>query len=182
MSRLEAGLAVFNAKDRSELGRELRACLRAQEWVMQLLALRPYPDVASLLTTAQEAAQRLGDEDVDSALSAHPRIGERPDGGGAQAEASRREQAGVDGEDPEVGRRLRAGNAAYEERFGHVFLIRAAGRSGPQVLAALEQRLGNDVATERGIVREQLAQIAELRLERMLAAWSDSPAGPAASS
>jgi 2-oxo-4-hydroxy-4-carboxy-5-ureidoimidazoline decarboxylase len=49
-----------------------------------------------------------------------------------------------------------------------VFLIRAAGRSGPEILAALTERLENDPETEAGVVRDQLAQIAELRLGALL--------------
>ena len=37
-----------------------------------------------------------------------------------------------------------AGNVAYEERFGHVFLICATGLSGEEMLTALRSRLGND--------------------------------------
>ena len=61
-------------------------------------------------------------------------------------------------------RRLRAGNEAYEERFGRVFLIRAAGRSAEEILAALESRLSNDEDTEQAIVADQLREIALLRL------------------
>lgn len=82
---------------------------------------------------------------------------------------SRREQSGVDTSDADVAERLRAGNRAYEERFGHVFLIRAAGRSAAEILSALDERLGNDPATERRVVAEQLREIAVLRLEKELA-------------
>ena len=164
---LADGLAGFNSADARELSRELRTCLRADEWVRQLLALRPYPDVTSLLVTAQDAAERMDEADLESALSAHPRIGERPTGAGAEAVASRREQAGV-GDDAQVAARLAAGNAAYEQRFGHVFLIRAAGRSAPEILAALEQRLEHDDDTERRVVKQQLGEIAVLRLERLI--------------
>ena len=169
-------LAGFNAADARELARELRTCLRADQWVRQLLALRPYPDLPSLFTAAQDAAERMDADDLASALAAHPRIGDRPAGGGAEAAASRREQAGVGGDDPELAARLAAGNAAYEERFGHVFLIRAAGRSAAEILAALEQRLGHDEETEAAVVREQLGEIAALRLERLLGALDEREA------
>ena len=52
--------------------------------------------------------------------------------------------------------------------FGHVFLIRAAGRSAAEMLAELRRRLGNDPATERREVVDQLAQITRLRVERLL--------------
>ncbi len=63
---------------------------------------------------------------------------------------------------------LLAGNRAYEARFGHVYLIRAAGRSPAEMLAALQRRLGNDPDTERGEVTRQLAEITRLRVERLV--------------
>jgi len=64
--------------------------------------------------------------------------------------------------------RLRAANAAYEARFGHVFLIRAAGRSSEEILAELERRLANDDATEREETVTALRDIALLRLEKVV--------------
>jgi 2-oxo-4-hydroxy-4-carboxy-5-ureidoimidazoline decarboxylase len=63
---------------------------------------------------------------------------------------------------------LVAANRAYEERFGHVFLIFASGRSQAEILAAATERLGNDEETEQGIVADQLRRIALLRLEMLL--------------
>ena len=60
---------------------------------------------------------------------------------------------------------IAAGNAAYEERFGRVFLIRAAGRTPEQILAELRaparQRRRRPRRPRRS---EQLAEIALLRL------------------
>jgi 2-oxo-4-hydroxy-4-carboxy-5-ureidoimidazoline decarboxylase len=57
------------------------------------------------------------------------------------------------------------GNRAYEGRFGHVFLIRAAGRSGAEILTELERRLGNPPEVEHEEMLDNLRQIALLRLE-----------------
>jgi 2-oxo-4-hydroxy-4-carboxy-5-ureidoimidazoline decarboxylase len=84
-----------------------------------------------------------------------------------EAEWSRREQA-VGRSDVTTQDALREGNAAYERRFGNVFLIRAAGRRAPETLVELRRRLGNDEASERGEVTEELAQITRLRLEKLL--------------
>ena len=54
---------------------------------------------------------------------------------------SRAEQSGVGSDDADLADRLRNGNRDYEKRFDRVFLIRAAGRSGEQILAELERRL-----------------------------------------
>ncbi len=141
---------------------QLLSCLAVPRWVDDVLAGEPYADRDAAVARADEAARALTDEELDQALSGHPRIGER---GGSQ---SQREQAGVDPEAGNTAARLAAGNAAYEERFGRVFLIRAAGRDAEAILAELDRRLGNDDATERDETVDNLRQIALLRLEALL--------------
>jgi 2-oxo-4-hydroxy-4-carboxy-5-ureidoimidazoline decarboxylase len=68
----------------------------------------------------------------------------------------------------EVKAALAEANRAYEERFGHVFLIFATGRTDTEMLAAARRRLGNDDATERDVVRGELRRIIGLRLDRLL--------------
>ena len=63
---------------------------------------------------------------------------------------------------------IAGGNRAYEDTFGHVFLICATGLSGDQVLAALRYRLGNDQAEERRIVIDELRKITKLRMRKLL--------------
>ena len=104
---------------------------------------------------------------LDQALAAHARIGERRLGSTTEDRWSRTEQAGALAVDTDVQERLAEGNRRYEERFGHVFLIRAAGRSAEEMLAALEERLGHDDATERDVVRRELAEIVRLRLLKL---------------
>ena len=54
--------------------------------------------------------------------------------------------------------------------FGSVedLLIRATGRTAPQMLAAALERLGHDEQTEQAVVREELSQIVRLRLDKLL--------------
>ncbi len=75
-----------------------------------------------------------------------------------------REQSGVDAS-ADTAARLAAGNAAYEERFDRIFLVRAAGRSAEEILALLAQRLTHDPETELAVTAGQLREIALLRLE-----------------
>ena len=98
------------------------------------------------------------------------RLGERRLGSTTEDRWSRSEQAGALALDTDVQERLAEGNRRYEERFGHVFLIRAAGRSAEEMLAALEERLGHDDDTERDVVRRELAEIVRLRLLKVLGA------------
>ena len=147
----------------------LLACVRVPRWAEEILAGRPYASVDDVVRAAEGAAEPWTDEEVDGALARHPRIGEKAVGDDPDAAHSAREQSGVDGRDADVAERLRAGNLAYEERFGHVFLIRAAGRDADEILGQLEQRLTNDAATERRNAAQQLREIAVLRLQGELA-------------
>jgi 2-oxo-4-hydroxy-4-carboxy-5-ureidoimidazoline decarboxylase len=161
-------VTVFNALSAEDAAQRLAGCLHASGWVASMLAGRPYPDRAGLLAEAYRSGAALTDDDLATALARHPRIGERPSGGGRDAAHSRTEQGGVDAADAQLAAELHAGNVAYEAKFGQVFLIRAAGRSGPQILAALTERLAHDPQTEAVVVREQLAEIAQLRLGVLL--------------
>ena len=88
---------------------------------------------------------------------------------GAEASWSRHEQsAAAQSADDATRRELVAANRAYEERFGHVFLIFASGRTQAEILAVARERLGHDEPAERAIVADELRRIARLRLERVL--------------
>jgi 2-oxo-4-hydroxy-4-carboxy-5-ureidoimidazoline decarboxylase len=102
------------------------------------------------------------------ALAAHPRIGDRVEGSSSEAESSRREQSSMDDADAATRDALIEGNKAYEERFDHVFLIRASGRAPAEMLAELRRRLDNDPETEQAEVIEQLAQITGLRVKALV--------------
>ena len=108
------------------------------------------------------AAATLTDDEVAAALARHPRIGERA-GAGHDAAFSAREQAAVAPDDE-----LMTGNKEYERRFGRVFLIRAAGRTAPEILAELRRRLDNDEATQQAETVAQLREIALLRLPEVV--------------
>jgi len=100
-----------------------------------------------------------------SALVRHPRIGERASGDPGDVALSAAEQSGVSSSDAAA---LAAGNAAYEERFGYIYLICASGLSGEQMLAALRERLTHDDAAERLVVMDELRKIAALRLAKAI--------------
>ena len=155
----------FNQLPDEEAAAQLLAVCHSRRWAKEVAAGRPYADLAALQRAADEVWLGLGPEDWLEAFAAHPRIGQA---GGASADWSRQEQAGVGGA-TDVQERLARGNADYEARFGHVFLISAAGRDAPEILSALTERLGNDPATELRVAAEEHRRITRLRLERLMA-------------
>jgi len=158
---------AFNALPPDRAEADLLTCCASTTWARRVAAGRPYPDLPALLAAADAASRALAWPDVAQALSAHPRIGQRVAGAGREAAWSRREQAGVDAADDSTRAALARANEDYEARFGHLFLIFASGRTDAEMLAAALARLGNDEATERDVVREELRKIARLRLERL---------------
>ena len=154
----------FNALPPDRADEALRAVCAAPTWTRAVEAGRPYPSADALQAAAGAAFDALTWDDIAQALAAHPRIGRRPAGESREAAWSRTEQSDVTGAQDE----LDAANEAYEERFGHLFLIFASGKTAPEILAAARQRLGNDDVTERAVVRGELAKIVRLRLERLL--------------
>ncbi|MCI0690054.1 MAG: 2-oxo-4-hydroxy-4-carboxy-5-ureidoimidazoline decarboxylase [Sporichthyaceae bacterium] len=163
-----AGLAWFDGLPADEAERELRTCCASCAWARAVAAGRPYRDDDRLLAAADAAFEDLSETDIDEALAAHPRIGERATGPSREAGWSRQEQSGAVQADGTTKAALAAGNRAYEDRFGQVFLICATGLTAEQMLAALRARLDHDAVTERRVVRQELAKIARLRLERLL--------------
>jgi len=160
----------FNQALADELRPRLLALTASPAWADALLGGRPYADADSVLVTSDRIITDLPEDEVDAALAGHPRIGERAgkDLADDQASRSAREQSGMASADDELRQAMAEGNAAYEQRFGRIYLVAAAGRSAEELLAILRDRLQNDPTTELDVVREQLARITRLRLTELL--------------
>lgn len=156
-------LTDFDTLPDDAAARELATVCASPVWVRRLTAARPYGSLEALLDAADAALAALDESEVDRALAGHPRIGERS----AHA-SSRREQAAVAAAGADVLAALAEGNRAYEQRFGHVYLVCADGRPAAELLDVLRARLGNDPATERVVRRTELGRINRLRLVRLV--------------
>jgi 2-oxo-4-hydroxy-4-carboxy-5-ureidoimidazoline decarboxylase len=157
----------LNALDEGQARELLRACCAADAWLDDVVAARPYTDREALQARSAAALAALDWAGVREALDAHPRIGERVAAAGREADWSRREQSAMATASADVKAALVEANQAYEQRFGHIFLIFATGRTDTEMLAAARERLGHDDETERRVVREELAKIVALRLDKL---------------
>lgn len=160
-------LAQFNQLPADRALAAIAHCVAIPRWQQAIVAARPYSSSAALYQQARALAAQWNAEEFTQALRAHPRIGERASGADKEAALSRQEQAAV-GEDAAVQQALRQANQQYEQRFGHLFLIRAKGRSGEEMLAALQRRLGNSPEQELQEALIQLRDITLLRLEESI--------------
>jgi 2-oxo-4-hydroxy-4-carboxy-5-ureidoimidazoline decarboxylase len=163
-------LQQFNEADKETLVQTLRPCIDNQRWIDEITAARPFASLSQLFGHARTAALPFTPTEIAAAMAHHPRIGERAAGDSAEATLSRGEQSGVDPANRHIAVALAAGNRAYEDKFGQVFLIRAAGRTPEEILTALDKRLANTPEQEAPIIAEQLREIALLRLKGVMGA------------
>ena len=154
-----SGVRWLNASTPARCEAELLRCCGSRAWARQVTAGRPFEDFRALTAAADEVWNALKPEDRREAFAAHPRIGER-----SASEWSSEEQSGV----TDGATELAEANRAYEERFGHVFLINVTGKTAEQVLAALRERTGNASDVEFAVASEEQRQITRLRLEKLV--------------
>ena len=157
-------VATFDRATRSEAIELVRPCCASRRWVSELTVGRPYRSLRPLMSASDDIIGDLRWSDIAEALAAYSRIGDRALGQGRESPWSRQERSATTGVKASVAEQLRAGKAAYEQRFGHVFLACATGRSAEQILSALQQRITNPTVFEREVVRAELSSIVRHRL------------------
>ncbi|MEU5423208.1 2-oxo-4-hydroxy-4-carboxy-5-ureidoimidazoline decarboxylase [Streptomyces sp. NPDC020667] len=139
----------------------LLACCGSRRWARQLVAGRPYPDLAALLRAADRAAHVLAPADLAEALA---------DERGPYPALVRRAGPGISAGSAALAA-LTRGQAAYEHRFGHVFVLCLDGcrpaEALDRALAALRSRLEGTVEEEAAATAVELARLARGRLIRL---------------
>ncbi|MDX2600098.1 2-oxo-4-hydroxy-4-carboxy-5-ureidoimidazoline decarboxylase [Streptomyces caniscabiei] len=158
------GLARFNALEEHAAAAALHEACASAEWGRRLLDGRPYAAVEDLFAASDAAMAELSEKDLAEAMAGHPPIG-RPKPGDP---TSAREQRGMAGASDALKAEMLELNLAYQEKFGHVFLICATGRTGEQMRDAVRDRIGNAPEREREIVRTELGKINRIRLARLV--------------
>lgn len=147
-------LERFNTASAQDAERALLACLHSLRWALRVAGHRPYPDLASLLAAADEAAYDLSAKELEEALATES-LPALPEDTYSAAHTA-----------------LSAAHAAYEAKFGHVFVISLDGvpeeESLDRVLTDIRSRLANDPDEERAVAAEQLRRLARERLTDLL--------------
>ncbi len=154
-----------------EAAAALERCCGAAAWVRGMLARRPFGTPAALHAAADEVFATLGPDDLLEAFAHHPRIGDVEalrQRFAATAEWASGEQRGAAEADEDTLRRLAAGNAAYEQRHGHIFIVCATGLSAGEILARLEARLHDAPEAELRRAGEEQRRITHLRLDKLM--------------
>jgi 2-oxo-4-hydroxy-4-carboxy-5-ureidoimidazoline decarboxylase len=163
--------ARLGAMTEGEAREALTRCCGATRWVEGMLKRRPFASDAALTQAAAQEWARMTRGDILEAFAQHPRIGERLDFLRQQlastADWSAGEQSAVGRASESTLTALHDRNLRYEEKFGHIFIVCASGKSAAEMLALLEARLGNDPEAELAIAAAEQAKITKLRLEKL---------------
>ncbi len=169
-------LEQWNGMPAEDASAAVLPCCASRAWAAALVARRPLETLPELLAASDSAWWSLSPQDWSEAFAAHPRLGEQHAAAAlSQAIAwSEQEQASLKAEE-EMRARILENNRAYEERFGRVFLLRAAGRTATEVLAIQQKRLRNTAEAELREAAEQQREITHSRLQRWLR--DSEPAG-----
>lgn len=164
-------LARWNALDPTTAASEILPCCGSEAWANSLAAARPIADEAALIQASATIWHTLPESAWQQAFDSHPRIGQQ----NAQLQAteqslrwSSHEQSTAQTASDSTKQALAEANRRYEEKFHHIFIVCANGRSSAEILNILESRMNNDPATELREAAEQQRQITELRLHRWL--------------
>ncbi|MFD2784600.1 2-oxo-4-hydroxy-4-carboxy-5-ureidoimidazoline decarboxylase [Hymenobacter rubripertinctus] len=169
-------LSELNCLPPAARAEQLHKCCGATAWVEQLNRRFPFAARAVLVAASEAIWQNLTEADWREAFTHHPKIGDvaglREKFAATSAWAGQ-EQGAVAAATDETLRELAAGNAAYEQRFGYIFIVCATGKSAAQMLALLQARLPHAPAVEIGVAAAEQAKITEIRLRKLLA---DEPA------
>jgi allantoicase len=164
-------LRFLNSIDPAAARAELINCCGSSRWADAVSKSAPFADSHQLIEKAEAAFANLKKEDWLEAFHHHPRLGENKSSSQTSNQAkswSEQEQSGITGAQAGVMAELAAANRAYEERFGHIFIVCASGRSSAEILTAIRERMSNNPETELRITADEQRKITRLRLQKLL--------------
>lgn len=161
----------INGASEDEARVALTRCCGSSAWVEGMLARRPFADDEAVFGAAEAVWKDASKDDVLEALTHHPEIGANLDAlrekFASTANWSAGEQRAVGAASEETLVALRDGNVAYRERFGHIFVVCATGKSAKEMLGLLEARMENDPEGEIWVAAAEQGKITRLRLEKL---------------
>ena len=169
-----AALIRWNALDAAAAAREILPCCGSRAWADGLAARRPFADVQQLCEESDRIWAALPEPDWREASDSHPRIGQQHARAATaeslawSSEEQRAAMSSAGSQEDAAELALAEGNRQYEERFGRIFIVCAAGKSAAEILDLLNARMQNTAADELLEAAEQQRQITQLRLRRWL--------------
>ena len=166
-------LDQLNTAPSAWLLQQLGGLYEHSPWIAeQALQQRPFVSLAQFKHAMAQVVTAASREAQLALVRAHPELAGRAMVSQALTAESTGEQsrAGLSECSPQEFERLQQLNSAYNERFGHPFILavrgpRGDGLSRQQIIATFERRLHNPVNTELCECLRNIHRIAEIRLD-----------------
>jgi 2-oxo-4-hydroxy-4-carboxy-5-ureidoimidazoline decarboxylase len=164
-------IAEFDHLDPEKKRKLLYQCCGSIAWVEKMLTIPPANDLIDLFEDAEEAWYACSEDDWKEAFSNHPKIGdiESLKKRFATDQFAGAEQSLVATSTEQTLNALAESNKLYEEKFGYIFIVSAAGKSAVEILGILTARLPNKPEEEIRIAMDEQNKITRLRLEKLFA-------------
>jgi OHCU decarboxylase len=160
----------LDAMSSEEAAENLRACCGSARWVTDMVSRRPFHSFDAVSKAADDAWSKCSEKDWLEAFDHHPRIGGEASAATRSSTAklwASGEQSAVKSASSELLAELAAVNAAYERKFGHIYVVYAAGKDTEEMIDMAKARMTNDVATELQVAAEEQRKITQLRLGKL---------------
>lgn len=161
------GLNELNRLSAEDFEALLGGVFEKSPWVArQVEPLRPFASVALLHAAMVQAIENAGIGAQLALIRAHPELAGKAAIAGELTAESTREQAGAGLSHctPEQFAELHRLNAAYNQRFGHPFILAVRGFDRAGILGEFSRRVLAEPAAERQECLRQIYRIGQLRL------------------
>jgi 2-oxo-4-hydroxy-4-carboxy-5-ureidoimidazoline decarboxylase len=164
-------IEALNALTPSEANEQFKLCCGASNWVEKMNQNRPFQDGNEVYKKAASIWFSLSSDDWLEAFTHHPKIGDfdslRKKFHNTKS-ISKNEQSGLNDAEKSILKDLAESNQLYEDRFGFIFIVCAAGKSADEMLALIKIRLKNNMDTEMLNAANEQNKITQLRLKKLL--------------
>jgi 2-oxo-4-hydroxy-4-carboxy-5-ureidoimidazoline decarboxylase len=131
---------------------------------------RPFVSRADLHRRMVAEVHKASEQQRRELLCQHPELAGKEADAGSLTDASKREQAGAGLNQCSADElaHIKHFNEAYSAKHGFPFIIAVTGLDKLQIIAAMEQRLENEVDSEFATAIEEVAKIAMIRLNALI--------------
>lgn len=159
-------IKAFNKLNKTEKAKQLMSCCGSSTWVDLMMKRSPFKTEQELVDAAVDCwyNQCSGTDWLES-FDHHPRIG---DVKSLTKKFAGKEQASVKAASAKTIKALAAANKAYEAKFGFIYIVFATGKTAPEMLQLLDDRLDNTIGEELHIAMGEQMKITLLRFQKLL--------------
>lgn len=161
----------INRRGEAEFVSLLGGIFEHSPWVPELVyGKRPFNNRQHLHREMAAAMRQAPEAQRMALLCSHPELAGKEAESGDLTDASEREQAGAGLNQCSADEllQIKSLNQAYRERFEFPFIIAVTGLDKYQIIAAMQQRLGNSIDDEFETALGEVEKIARIRIDALI--------------